>query len=283
MRAVPKSDLTPPGFRCLSVGRVFLVVDPTLEEAARALSLLSPDAVDRLFACSVGASGRSHTALVRTPGSTEKLVLRRLLHGGLLGPLLGSAFLGMSRPLRELRVTAELQSAGAPVPRPALAWGRRIAGPFWAPVVGTYLEPDAVDALTFLESEPDPPRLLRAAEAVGSAVRRFHDEGGRHADLQVKNLLVREIYDTTECVIIDLDKARITLGLTPGERMAQIMRLFRSLLKRGVLERVGSRGCSRFFTAYCGDDRLLRRALWKRVDRVLRKVAIHKLRFQRNT
>jgi hypothetical protein len=62
--------------------------------------------------------------------------------------------------------------------------------------------------------------------------------------------------------------------------MAQIMRLFRSLLKRGVLERVGSRGCSRFFTAYCGDDRLLRRALWKRVDRELRKVAIHRLRYR---
>jgi len=277
---VPKSDLTPPGFRCLSAGRVFLVVDPTLEEAARALSLFSPGGVDRLFAHSGGASGRSHTALVETPGSTEKLVLRRLLHGGLLGPLLGPAFLGMSRPLRELRVTAELRSAGAPVPRPALALGRRIAGPFWAPVVGTYLEPDAVDALAFLESGPDPPRLLRAAEAMGSAVRRFHDEGGRHADLHLKNLLIRERGDTTECIVIDLDKARITLGLTPGERMAQIMRLFRSLLKRGVLERVGSRGCSRFFTAYCGDDRLLRRALWKRVDRELRKVAIHRLRYR---
>jgi hypothetical protein len=59
-------------------------------------------------------------------------------------------------------------------------------------VVGTYLEPDGVDALTFLEAEPDLPRLLRAAEAVGSAVRRFHDEGGRHADLHVTSHPVSE-------------------------------------------------------------------------------------------
>jgi tRNA A-37 threonylcarbamoyl transferase component Bud32 len=115
---------------------------------------------------------------------------------------------------------------------------------------------------------------------VGRAVRRFHDEGGRHSDLHVKNLLIRERGDTTECIVIDLDKARITPGLTPGERMAQIMRLFRSLLKRGVLEPVGSRGCARFFGAYCGKDRLLRRALWRRVDRELRKVAIHKLGYR---
>jgi len=279
---VRKSEKAPPGFRCLSTGRVFLVIDPTLEEAVRALSLHSPGGVDRLFARSVGATGRGETALVEIPGSSEKLVLRRLLHGGLLGPLLGSGFLGMSRPLRELRVTAELRSAGAPVPRPALALGNRIARPFYRPVVGTYLESEAVDALTLLESEPDLPRLLRAAEAAGSAVRRFHDEGGRHADLHLKNLLIRETGDTAECIIIDLDKARITPGLTPGERIAQIMRLFRSLLKRGVLESVGSRGCSRFFTAYCGDDRLLRRALWKRVDRELIKVAIHRLRYRRS-
>ncbi len=263
------------------MGRVSLVVDPALEEALRSLSLDSPGAIDRLFARSGGATGRAETALVEPPGSTDKLVLRRLLHGGLLGPLFGSAFLGLRRPLRELRVTALLRSAGAPVPRPALALGRRIAGPFWEAVVGTYLEPDAVDALSFLESAPEPPRLLRVAEAVGSAVRRFHDQGGRHADLHVKNLLVRERDGSAECIVIDLDKARITPGLTPGERMAQIMRLFRSLLKRGVLERVGSRGCSRFFTAYCRDDRPLRRALWKRVDRELRKVAIHKLGYGR--
>jgi 3-deoxy-D-manno-octulosonic acid kinase len=257
-----------------------LVAEPAVEQAVRRLSLDSPGAMDRLFAGGGGASGRGATTLVGIPGSTDELVLRRLLHGGLLGPLLGSAFLGVRRPLRELRVTAQLHRAGAPVPRPALVWGTRIAGPLWNAVVGTHLERDAVDALAFLESAPEVRRVLRAAEAVGRAVRRLHDEGGQHADLHVKNLLIRERADTTECIVVDFDKARIIPGLTPAERMAQIMRLFRSLLKREVLPRVGSRGCSRFFSAYCGDDRLLRKALWKRVDRELRKVAIHQLGYR---
>jgi hypothetical protein len=62
--------------------------------------------------------------------------------------------------------------------------------------------------------------------------------------------------------------------------MSQLMRLFRSLRKRGVLGTVGARGCARFFGAYCGDDRLLRRALFAHVDRELRRVALHAWRYR---
>ena len=110
---MPKSDLTPPGFLCLGAGRIFLVVDPALEETARALSLDRPGGIDRLFAGGGGASGRGDTALVDAPGKADKLVLRRLIHGGLLGPLRGSVFFGMGRPLRELRVTPHLVIAGS--------------------------------------------------------------------------------------------------------------------------------------------------------------------------
>jgi hypothetical protein len=76
-------------------------------------------------------------------------------------------------------------------------------------LVGHYLEPGAVDALAFLEARPDSATAARCADRE-IAVRRFHDEGGRHADLHLKNLLIRESGDTAECIIIDLDKARIT-------------------------------------------------------------------------
>jgi 3-deoxy-D-manno-octulosonic acid kinase len=207
-------------------------------------------------------------------------MVRRLHHGGWLAPLLDGWFLGLGRPLRELAVTAELRAAGAPVPRPAFAWGVRRAGPFTRAAVATWRERDAADALAFLTAAPDRARLLPACEALGRAVRRFHDAGGRHGDLHVKNLLLRERDGRFEGIVIDLDEARVTPGLTPGERMAQLMRLFRSLRKRGVLERVGPRGCARFFRAYCGDDRALRRALWARVDRELRKIALHAWRYR---
>ena len=43
------------------------------------------------------------------------------------------------------------------------------------------------------------------------------------------------------------------------------MRLYRSLLKRGVLHRVGPRGCAAFFRAYLAGDRVLRRAMLRRL------------------
>ena len=47
-----------------------------------------------------------------------------------------------------------------------------------------------------------------SARAVGAAIRRFHDAGGEHADLQVKNLLIDERDGRSEVLLIDLDRAR---------------------------------------------------------------------------
>jgi hypothetical protein len=271
----------PPGWRRLRTGHALLVVDPDFEAAARQAGLLAPDALQSAFAAPAGATGRAPTAIVSLPGRKERLLLRRLRHGGLLGPLLGASFLGLARALAELRVTAALREAGAPVPRPVLALGRRRVGPLFECAVATVLEEGALDALAFLESAPEPARVLRAARAAGEAVRRLHDAGGRHADLHVKNLLIREQGELVECRVVDLDRARLEVGLTPAERIAQLARLWRSLLKRGVLARVGARGCARFLGAYCGDDRALRRALWRHQPRERRRTALHTWRYRR--
>jgi 3-deoxy-D-manno-octulosonic acid kinase len=269
----------PRGFQRLERGRIELVVDEELEERARALGLLEDDALERAFAAPAG-EGRAPTARLELAPDGPRLHLRRLMHGGLLGPLLGTAFLGTGRSLAELRVTQRLRDAGAPVPRPALALARRLAGPLRACAVGTFFEEDALDAAALLGAAPDRARMLRAVEAAGRAVRRFHDAGGRHADLHVKNLLLRESARGTVCVVVDLDKARIASDATPGERMSELMRLFRSLVKRGLLERVGARGCARFLSAYCGDDRRLRAALRRRLPAELRRVAVHRVGYR---
>jgi 3-deoxy-D-manno-octulosonic acid kinase len=269
----------PRGFQRLERGRIELVVDEELEDRARALGLLEDDALERAFAAPAG-EGRAPTARLELAPGGPRLHLRRLLHGGLLGPLLGPAFLGTGRPLAELRVTQRLRDAGAPVPRPALALARRLAGPLRACAVGTFLEEDTIDAAELLGGAPDAARVLRAVEAAGRAVRRFHDAGGRHADLHVKNLLLREGAQGTACVVVDLDKARIASDATPGERMNELMRLFRSLVKRGLLDVVGARGCARFLSAYCGDDRRLRAALRRRLPAELRRVAVHRVGYR---
>ena len=269
----------PEGFLRLRRGGCELVVDPALEEAALAAGLLGPDAFERAFAAPHG-SGRAPTALLALGLVGPRLHLRRLVHGGLLGPVLGESFLGMRRPLQELRVTRELRQAGAPVPRPALALARRRFGPLRACAVGTYLEEDSVDAADFLAAKPDAERCLAAASAAGRSIRRFHDAGGRHADLHVKNLLLREGPGGMACVVVDLDKARVVTDPSPADRMRELMRLFRSLVKRGLLDTVGARGCARFLSAYCGDDRRLRAALLRRLDPELRRVAFHRVAYR---
>ncbi|MDX1649818.1 MAG: lipopolysaccharide kinase InaA family protein [Myxococcota bacterium] len=267
-----------PGFERLDEGAVTLVIERSRRDAARALGLLRPGGLDALLDRHRGAEGRTHTGMLEVPGRDERWVARRLVHGGMLGPWLGERFLGLGRPLQELQVTRTLRAAGAPVPEPVGMVSER-AGLFRRLAVLTVREEHTVDALEFLRAGPDRARVLRAAAAAGRAVRRFHDAGGRHADLHVKNLLVREQDGKAQVCVIDLDKARHTPGLTPDERMSQVMRLFRSLLKRGVLRTVGRRGCARFLGVYCGDDRPLRRAMMRRVDRELRMVAIHALRY----
>jgi tRNA A-37 threonylcarbamoyl transferase component Bud32 len=197
-----------------------------------------------------------------------------------LGPLLGGTLLGPGRPFRELVATARLRAAGAPVPEPAfaLAWRRGLA---WNAAIATRLEPDARDALAFLESGPERRTLHRALAAAGRAVRRFHDAGGAHPDLHVKNLLLRERNGGFECVVIDLDRVRIVRALEPTARAAALARLERSLRKHGLVAAAGgARGRAAFLHAYLAGDRSLRGPLLGRLRVARRCAALHALRYR---
>ncbi len=254
-----------------------LLVDPRFAAATRALSLLEPDGLERRLADGTAARGRGRAAVVSLPDDGRRLVLRPVLHGGLLGPLLGGALWGLGRPVAELLATARLRVAGAPVPEPVCVVGRRRLGPLWNAAVGTLFEEHTEDALAFLAAAPAPAAVRAAATAAGTAVRAFHDAGGRHADLHVKNLLLRREGERFRALVIDLDRARCGPPPDPGRRLQELARLHRSLLKRGLAERVGARGCARFLAAYVAGDRVLRRALLAHAPRERRRLARHQL------
>ena len=67
----------------------------------------------------------------------------------------------------------------------------------------------------------------------------------------------------------------------PRARLAELMRLYRSLVKRGLLERVGPRGCAAFFASYVRGDRALRRALRAGMGRERLRLALHGLHYRR--
>jgi tRNA A-37 threonylcarbamoyl transferase component Bud32 len=269
------------GFDETSGGSRYLLVATAYRDAVIRLGLPEPRAASRLLAAGAAAAGRTSTAVVALPGRAPRLHLRPLRHGGLLGGLRRGALLGMRRPIRELAATAKLRRAGAPVPEPVLVAGWRLRGPFWSAVVGTLHLEQSLDGVALLRSDSSPGRLLRAAAAAGRAVRSFHDAGGRHADLHVKNLVFREGAAATEAWVVDLDKARASQAPGARRRAVELMRLYRSLVKRGLLQRVGMRGCARFLEAYLGGDRDLRRALRSHLRRERLRGALHALAYRR--
>jgi len=277
-RVAARSSVNQSGrLRELASARTVLVVAPEFETPVRALGLLERDRIPALFAGAAGAIGRSPVAVLPLPGRAERLALRRLRHGGLFAPLLGGAFLGAGRARRELEVTAELRARGAPVPRPVLALASRIRGPLWRASLATVFEESAQDAVAFLSAAPPREEVLRACEAAGAAVRRFHDAGGHHPDLHVKNLLVRVGTTHPEVLVIDLDRAQAAAPPEPAERMAELMRLLRSLIKRGLEGRVGPRGRAVFLRSYTAGDRKLRRALLARLPLERTRLWLHTL------
>jgi tRNA A-37 threonylcarbamoyl transferase component Bud32 len=249
-------------------------VDAAFAEPLAAIGWPEWSAVERALRDSA-AAGRTATAILALPGRAERIHLRPVRHGGLLGSLWGAAIWGTARPAAELRATERLRAAGAPVPRPLLVVAQRVRGPLWSAVVGTQHVEDARDGVAWLAARPDRPALLRGARAAGAAIRRFHDAGGSHADLHVKNLLFRERGADTEVLVIDLDRARADAPPDPARRCAELMRLVRALHKRGLADQVGARGCAAAFSAYYAGDRALRRALLAHLPRERRRLARH--------
>ena len=259
---------------------LFWRCDPELAPALEALGWPDPAAVAAAFERRA-ATGRSATALLALPGRSERVHVRRVQHGGWLGPLWRGSIWGPGRPAAEWDVNAGLCQSGAPVPRPALALARRGRGPCWTAVYGTVHIEGARDGLAWLASRPAPTDLLAGARAAGAAIRRFHDAGGTHPDLHLKNLLLREESGTMRVWVIDLDGARIAQPPSPARRMRELMRLLRSLRKRGVADIAGPRGVAAAFAAYCAGDRQLRRQLWRRLPAESLRNALHGLTYRR--
>jgi 3-deoxy-D-manno-octulosonic acid kinase len=274
---------TPPGFVVVNHRDDRWLADAEIADALGRAHLLEADGVRAALAQADGASGRARTALLSI--GDARLVLRAVRRGGLLGPWLGGALLTPDRPLREIAVTAALRRAGAPVPRPAFGGAFRstgvCSGVTWNGAVATWFEAETRDGETWLRTGPSQPKLASALASAGESVRRLHDAGGSHPDLHVKNLLVREIEEHCEIIVIDLDRARVVPNLGARARMAQLMRLYRSLLKRDLLRIVGERGCAMFFDAYTQQDHALRAALLARLPAERRRIARHALGYRR--
>ncbi|MDE2195820.1 MAG: 3-deoxy-D-manno-octulosonic acid kinase [Gammaproteobacteria bacterium] len=163
-------------------------------------------------------------------GEDGEWVLRHYRRGGLAARLNTDAYLwtGLerSRPWREWRLLAELYKEGLPVPQPVAANIQR-SGLICRGDLITRLIPDARSLASRLK---DAHSEALPWPAIGACIRRFHEAGVYHADLNVHNVLIDS---RDEVYLIDFDRGA---RRAPGRRWQQgnLERLSRSLRKSAV-------------------------------------------------
>ena len=169
------------------------------------------------------ARGRGTTHFVR--GRDRGLVLRHYRRGGLVSLLSSDQYIWrgeeQTRPFTEWAITYRLHRAGLPVPAPIAARYVRQGNTYRGDIiterlatVGSLAECLGLGALSIV-----------TWISIGRCIRRFHDFGVCHADLNAHNLLLSEevVY------LIDFDRCQLRrAGLW---RDANLVRLRRSLEK----------------------------------------------------
>ena len=192
----------------------------------RALATPSPELFDPEYWRAGGrvegrAPGRGAVVFVRTDiGGIW--ALRHYKRGGQVGRLVEDSYLYLgleaTRPWREMRLTSDLHARGLPVPKAVAAHVRR-RGPLYRGNLITEriagAEPLA-DALAVAPMQPLQWLLL------GKMLRRFHDAGVCHEDINVRNVL-RDAKGAFH--LIDFDKARLLpSGAWKAENLARFKR-----------------------------------------------------------
>lgn len=154
----------------------------------------------------------------------RRFLLRHYRRGGLAALASGDRYVWLgesrTRPLREMRLTLGLHAAGLPVPRPVAVRYEQQGATYRADIITEYL----ADTRTLAERLDAGELGLPVWAAIGRCIRRFHDHGVCHADLNAHNILLR---GDDEVFLVDFDRAsRRRPGLW---RDANLARLRRSL------------------------------------------------------
>jgi tRNA A-37 threonylcarbamoyl transferase component Bud32 len=166
-------------------------------------------------------------------------------------------------------ITEEIRSKGLLTARPLAALRHPAGALFYRGELITQEIPESQDLASFfaghegLASKGRSTQRHEVARQAGRTVRLMHDLGVYHADLNLKNLLVRPVSHARPTVyVIDFDRSRIRPSLSPRARVRNLLRLNRSvdkLARKGGGVRYADR--ARFFRAYTQGDPMLIRAM----------------------
>jgi hypothetical protein len=265
----------PEGFASRVEGARTLLVRHDLLEDAVEEGLARKARWDEILGEARGGPGRGAAARIELR-SGARLVLKKMRRGGLVGSMWRERYAGAARLLSNLTVPREVSRRGVATAAPAVLLLEEGPKGLFQGWLGTDEIPNARDLMTRLAEVPPPSR--EAMTAAATMVRRAHDAGVEHRDLNLGNLLVREDR-APEAFLVDLDRARLHPGPLPlALRREALQRLGRSYEKRfGRSGALGADGFRAWCDLYAGEDadleqRLLRGASLGRVP-----LALHRL------
>jgi len=163
-------------------------------------------------------------------------IVREFVHGGFLGGMAGSLFAGRARMVRELRVCLHARSNDVPTCEPVALRIQRVIGPLVrAHLVTKKIEgsSDLLEVCRELSAGLQPSSAQRRllVERMARAIAAMHDAGIVHADLNLKNLLVKDPLGDPQVFIVDFDKARVLEHVSLRRRLKNLIRLDRSIVK----------------------------------------------------
>jgi len=267
----------PDGFVAVGAGALTLIADATCVDELRDLGLHRREGWQERLTAPAGASGRGATRAIELPcGRSARL--KRLRRGGWAASLWRDRYAGRERLLDNLRVPLEAARRGVPTAAPlALLIERAGAGLYraWLAVE----ELDAADLRTRLAAGR--PLSTEELGAALSVVRRMHERGIEHRDLNLGNLLVGD-GPGPPAFVIDLDGARLHDGpLSFRARLRGLRRLERSYVKCCYPGVASEELRSSIYTEYAGGDV----ELGRRLDRGRRCgrawIGLHRLGWRR--
>ncbi len=150
-------------------------------------------------------STQERGSVLRLDRGTRSWVLRHYHRGGFVARFVDDRYVWTgwerTRSIREWRLLARLHGAGLPVPRPVAARAVRLGPVYRADIVTEYL-PATHSLAAYLDDGDAHPEHWAA---IGRTIRRFHDAGVDHPDLNAHNILLDEAGGV---FLVDFDKAR---------------------------------------------------------------------------
>jgi len=239
----------PPGFeRARAPRTVMLVRSDGCEWLAPLLaSVARGDVAGEVVRAFSG--GRGGAMVLQVQG--DQVVLRPCRRGGLPARLLHATYFGCSpRPLREVCTLERLRRRGVPVVEPLGACVRWLVPGCYRGWVVTRYVPGARTVWEWAVTETADADRAAVWRQVGAAVRRLHQAGARHPDLNLHNILLGPEAAAMRVVFVDFDQPRVPAW--SRNAAADLARLRRSARKLDPEGRwITASDLDHMLSAYC--------------------------------